>query len=78
MANAAVNKALLVAHTDPAVATISVAEAMGTLSEYFSDSSDPRVLELNALALSLNGQLVESERIQTRLNSMGYVSRRIP
>lgn len=76
--NATLNRALLVTHTDPAAATIFVAEAMGTLSDYFSDSSDPRVLELNAIAFSLNGQIVEFERIQNRLASMGYVSRRIP
>jgi tetratricopeptide (TPR) repeat protein len=57
------------------VAAENLQEALRKLDQHFADSSDPRILELQAVALARLGRSDEAEAIYQELQTIGYQSR---
>lgn len=72
-AHADVCVAMVTAERNPDSAKQSYAQALQRVEEKFSDSSDPNVLELKAIALAGLSQPARAAEINDRLQKMGFV-----
>ena len=57
---------------DPGSAPKSSQDALNKLDQHFSESFDPRILNLKATALAQVGRLDESESLQKHLRTLGF------